>query len=263
MKKILLGLIASAALVACNNNGSSAAAVSPDQIKADLVKQVPGLEKVDQVNPTQISGLYEVVVGRKIFYVSTDGKYALFGNLVDLSTKQSVTEKRTQELSKVDFSKLPLDLAIKQVNGDGSRKIAVFTDPDCPYCKMFEKQVVPQLKDVTIYSFMFPLPIHPNAADDAKKIWCSKDRATTWANWMQKDTPLPTDMSCDTSALEKVMQVGKDVVGVEGTPTIIFDDGELMPGMLPAEQLNAKLDQLSGKAPAANASAPVVASAAQ
>lgn len=262
MKKILLGLIASAALVACNNSATgSAASVTPDQIKADLVKQVPGLEKVDQVNKTDISGLYEVVVGRKIFYVSTDGKYALFGNLVDLSTKQSITEKRTQELSKVDFSKLPLDLAIKQVNGDGSRKIAVFTDPDCQYCKMFEKQVVPNLKDVTVYSFIFPLPIHPNAANDAKKIWCSKDRATTWANWMQKDTPLPTDMSCDTSALDKVMAIGKDVVGVEGTPTIIFEDGELMPGMLPADQLNAKLDQLSGKAPAVSASAPVASAA--
>ena len=156
---------------------------------------------------------------------------------------------------------MPLDLAIKQVNGDGSRKIAVFTDPDCQYCKMFEKQVVPNLKDVTVYSFIFPLPIHPNAANDAKKIWCSKDRATTWANWMQKDTPLPTDMSCDTSALDKVMAIGKDVVGVEGTPTIIFEDGELMPGMLPADQLNAKLDQLSGKAPAVSASAPVASAA--
>ncbi len=262
MKKILIGLLMSAALVACNNNAaSSGATATPDQIKADLVKQVPGLEKVDQVNPTQISGLYEVVVGRKIFYVSTDGKLAIFGNLVDLSTKQSITEKRTQELSKVDFSKLPLDLAIKQVNGDGSRKIAVFTDPDCPYCKMFEKQIVPTLKDVTVYSFMFPLPIHPNAASDAKKIWCAKDRAAVWAGWMQKDTPLPTDVSCDTSGLDKVMDIGKNVVQVEGTPTIILEDGELIPGMLPADQLNAKLDQLSGRAPAIDASAPAASAA--
>jgi thiol:disulfide interchange protein DsbC len=259
MKKILLSLMVGSALVACNN--STTQTVSADQLKTDLVKQVPGLDKIDQVNPTKVSGLYEVVVGRKIFYVSTDGKYAMFGNMVDLSTKKSVTEARMQELAKVDFSKLPLDLAIKQVVGDGSRKIAVFTDPDCPYCKMFEKQVVPQLNNVTVYSFLFPLPIHPNAASDAKKIWCSKDRNETWASWMQKDTPLPTDVSCDTSGLDTVMKIGTELVQVDGTPTIVLENGQIIPGMLPAEQLNAKLDELSGKAPVA-ASAPA-ASAAQ
>lgn len=261
MKKLLLGLLVSVSLVACNNQGAAAsgATVTPDQLKANLVKQIPGLTQVDQVNPTKVSGLYEVVVGRKIFYVSTDGKYAMFGNMVDLATKQSITEQRMQDLAKVDFSKLPLDLAIKQVIGDGSRKIAVFTDPDCPYCKMFEKQVVPQLNNVTVYSFLFPLPIHPNAASDAKKIWCSKDRAATWAAWMQKDTALPTNTSCDTSALDQVMKIGTDVVQVDGTPTIILSNGQILPGMVPADQLNAKLDEISGKAPAA--SAPVAASA--
>lgn len=260
MKKLLLGLMVSVALVACNKSSDSAATVTPDQIKANLVKQVPGLTKVDQVNPTKISGLYEVVVGRKIFYVSTDGKFAVFGNMVDLGTKQSITEQRMQEIAKVDFSQLPLDLAVKQVIGDGSRKIAVFTDPDCPYCKMFEKQVVPQLKDVTVYSFLFPLPIHPNAASDAKKIWCSKDRSATWTAFMQKDTPLPTDVSCDTSGLDKIMKIGTDVVQVDGTPTMVLENGTILPGMLPADQLNAKLDEISGKAPAASAP---VASAAQ
>lgn len=260
MKKILVGLMLVAGLAACNNNGGGSASVSPDKIKADLVKQVPGLTQVDQVNPTKINGLYEVVVGRKIFYVSTDGKFAVFGNIVDLSTKQSVTEQRMQDLAKVDFSKLPLDLAIKQVNGDGSRKIAVFTDPDCPYCKMFEKQVVPQLQNVTIYSFLFPLPIHPNAATHAKQIWCSKDRSATWAAWMQKDTALPTNTSCDTSDLDKVMKIGTDTVQVDGTPTIVLSNGQILPGMVPADQLNAKLDEISGKAPA-SASAPSASAA--
>ena len=252
MKKLLLGLMVSVALVACNNSATTT--VTPDQMKANLVKQIPGLTAVDQVNPTKISGLYEVVVGRKIFYVSTDGKFAMFGNLVDLATKQSITEQRMQDLSKVDFSKLPLDSAIKQVIGDGSRKIAVFTDPDCPYCKMFEKQVVPQLTNVTVYSFLFPLPIHPNAATDSKKIWCSKDRLATWSAWMQKDTALPTDTSCDTSALDQVMKVGSEVVQVDGTPTIVLSNGQILPGMVPADQLNAKMDEAEGKVPA---SAPV------
>ena len=238
----------SLALVACHK--TDGATVSAEQLKLNLVKQVPGLTTIDQINPTKISGLYEVVVGRKIFYVSTDGKFAVFGNVVELDTKQSVTEQRMQELAKVDFSKIPLDLAVKQVIGDGSRKIAVFTDPDCPYCKMFEKQVVPLLKNVTVYSFLFPLPIHPNAANDSKKIWCSKDRTATFAAWMGKDVALPSNTSCDTSALDKVMKIGTDLIGVDGTPTIILENGQIIPGMLPADQLNAKLDEQS-KAPAA------------
>ncbi len=261
MKKLLIGLMASVALVACNNTSSGGQSLSKDQIKANLVKQIPGLTTVDQVNPTNISGLYEVVVGRKIFYVSTDGKYAVFGNIVDLGSKQSVTEQRMQDLAKVDFNKLPLDLAIKQVIGDGSRKIAVFTDPDCPYCKMFEKQVVPQLQNVTIYSFLFPLPIHPNAATHAKQIWCSKDRQATWAAWMQKDTPLPTNTSCDTSGLDQVMKVGTDVVQVDGTPTMVLENGQILPGMLPADQLNAKFNEISGKPSSPVASAPAASAA--
>ena len=252
VKKIILGLIIASTLAACHNSSSS---MTNDQLKANLVKQVPGLTTVDQINPSKISGLNEVVVGRKIFYVSTDGKYAVFGNVVDLATKQSLTEQRMQQLAKIDFAKLPLDLAIKQVIGDGSRKVAVFTDPDCPYCKMFEKQVVPQLHNVTVYSFLFPLPIHPNAASDSKKIWCSKDRTATFAAWMQNNTALPTNTSCDTSDLDRVMKIGTELVQVDGTPTLIFQNGQTIPGMLPADQLNAKLDEVSGTAPAASSPA--------
>lgn len=243
MKKIVISLLAGLTLVACN--GSSSASVSPDKLKANLVKQIPGLPKIDQISPTKINGLYEVVVGRKLFYVSTDGKYAIFGNMVDLNTQQNLTEKRTEELSQIDFNKLPLDLAIKQVIGDGSRKIAVFTDPDCPYCKMFEKQVVNKLNNVTVYSFLFPLPSHPNAADHAKQIWCSKDRTAVWTAWMQKDVALPTDKSCDTSALDQVKKIGTDLVQLEATPTIILENGDILLGGYGADQLNPKLDAIS------------------
>jgi thiol:disulfide interchange protein DsbC len=261
MKKIFCALMATTLLSSCDLNKGSSAKVTPEQLKSTLIKQVPGLSKVDQVNSTQINGLYEVVVGRKIFYVSTDGKFAVFGNIVDLAAKQSVTEQRMQDLAKVDFAQLPLDLAIKQVIGDGSRKLAVFTDPDCPYCKMFEKKVVSQLKNVTVYSFMFPLPIHPNAQMHAKQIWCSKDRGATWAAWMQKDTALPNYSSCDTSGLDKVVKVGTDLVQVDGTPTLILENGQIIPGMLPAEQLNAKLDGLAATATTSNSSAATASAA--
>lgn len=253
MKKLILLLVAGAMLVGCQGQSSGGNAKTPDQIKAQLTKEIPGLTKIDAVEKSPVNGMYEVIVGRKVFYVTTDGKYLLFGNLIDPVTKKSLTEERTQELSKIDFSKLPLDMAIKQVNGNGKRVLVVFSDPDCPYCQMFEKQIVPQLTDTTIYTFLFPLPQHPNARSDSEKVWCSKDRAKTWAAWMQNKTPLPSNVSCDKSALDKVYKLGTDVVQVEGTPTLILANGQILPGILPADQLMAQMDTAAGIKPTASA----------
>lgn len=246
MKKLLLALLSATFLFGCNSN-STTLEKTPDQIKASLLKTIPGLTKIDSVNKSQVSGIDEVVVGRKVFYVTTDGKYMFFGNLIDIASKKSLTEQRTQELSKINWSQLPLDLAIKNVIGNGQRQIAVFSDPDCPYCQMFERQVVTQLKDTTVYTFLFPLPIHPNAKSDATKIWCSKDKLATWTAWMRDKKALPADTSCDTSGLDKIYKVATDVVQVEGTPTIILSNGSLLPGMLPADQLMAQMDAAAKK----------------
>lgn len=247
-KLIGLGLIC-ATLSACNQSGGK----SPEQLKEQIKKEIPGVDNIDAINSTPINGVSEVVVGRKIFYVTNDGKYFIFGNIIDVASKQSLTEQRTQELNKIDWNKLPLDLAIKEVNGNGSRKIAVFSDPECPYCQMFEKQVAPLLKDTTIYTFLFPLPMHKEAKPDSIKIWCSKDRTATWTAWMRDKKPLPTDTSCDTSGLEKAIKFGQDVAQIEGTPAIILENGQLLPGMLPADQLMAQMDAAAGKAPKAPA----------
>ena len=246
MKKVLFVLMTAALLVGCSKEITiMGGGKSPDQLKTDLMQAIPGLAKIDAVNKSPVNGIDEVVVGRKVFYVTQDGKYLFFGNLIDVANKKSLTEERTQELSRIDWKQLPLELAIKDVHGNGTRKIAVFSDPDCPYCQMFEKQVVPNLKDTTVYTFLFPLPMHPNAKSDATKIWCSKNPAATWTAWMRNKTPLPTNVSCDTKDLAKIYKVGTDVVQVEGTPTIILSNGAILPGMLPADQLMAAMDKAS------------------
>ena len=242
ISSLLVTLVGSVIITGCKGNAS---AKTPEQIKEQITKEIPGITKIDSVNKSPVSGMYEVVVGRKVFYVTTDGKYLFFGNLVDSTTKQSLTEQKTQELNRVDWKDLPLDLAIKEVNGTGKRKIVVFSDPECPYCQMFEKQVAPYLTDTTIYTFLFPLNIHPKAKPDSMAIWCSKDRVDVWTAWMRSKIALPTDTSCDTSALDTIYKVGTDVVQVEGTPTIILADGQILPGMLPADQLIAKMDDIT------------------
>jgi thiol:disulfide interchange protein DsbC len=242
LKQIIknLTIITSVSLIACTNSQSN------DQIKATLLKQFPQIKKIDSVTQSPIDALYQVNVGRQIVYMSKDGKYLVAGNIIDIANKQNLTQNEMEKSSVIDWNKLPLNLAIKEVIGNGARKIAVFSDPDCPYCKMFEQKVVPSLKNVTIYVFLFPLPIHPNAKRDSTNIWCSNDRSATWQSWMRKGTPLPVaSAKCDTSGLETIYQIGADVVQVQGTPTIIFSNGTLLPGLLPADQFNAKLDSIA------------------
>ena len=261
MKKLLTLLVLGVALSACNNAGKS-----PEQLKAELTKEIPGITKIDAINKSPVDGIYEVVVGRKIFYATADGKYLFFGNLIDPVNKKSITEERTQQLSKIDPKLLPLDLAIKEVNGTGKRVLYVFSDPECPYCQMFEKQIAPMLTDTTIYTFLFPLPMHPQAKPDSQKIWCSKDRAKVWIDWMRNKVALPTDASCDTSALDKIYKIGTDLVQVEGTPTLILSNGQILPGAVPADQLLQQMDEANGikpVAPAASAPAEDGSAAAQ
>jgi thiol:disulfide interchange protein DsbC len=145
-----------------------------------------------------------------------------------------------QKLTAVNFDALPLDSAIKVVKGNGSRKIAVFADADCPYCKKFEQELV-NVKDVTVYTFLYPIDsLHPDAGKKSKQIWCAPDRVKAWDEWMLKNTLAKNDGNCD-NPVAKTVELGKKL-GVNGTPTIVFADGRRVPGMVPA----AKLEQMLG-----------------
>ncbi len=248
LKKILLSLFLLTNLsvaLACPQFDAKASVA----IKAALKKNLPELS-VDQINKTPINGLYEVISGRKVFYVDATGNYAVLGNLVDLSTKKSLTEAKTQLLSKVDWSKLPLDIAIKQVIGDGSRKLVVFTDPDCPFCKRLEIETVSKLKDVTIYYFLFPLPMHSDAANKSKKILCSQNPEKALFSWLKDEKALPNNMSCKNAAkLEQMINTGKNVVQVDATPMIVLENGNVLSGLIPADYLNKLMTDAMPVAP--------------
>ncbi len=197
---------------------------------------------IKEVNYTPIKGLYEAVIDRnKIVYTDENGQYMLVGNMLDIDNKASLTEKRMNELSKIDFSQLPLDKAIKVTRGDGKRVLAVFSDPDCPYCKRMEGELA-KLENVTIYTFLMPIPsLHPDAQKKAVQIWCQPKPAEAWNNWMRKGKMPPAVKEC-TNPIADIMELGNKL-GFDGTPTLAFPNGKIIPGGMPKEALEAELDK--------------------
>ncbi|PPC81765.1 MAG: thiol:disulfide interchange protein [Methylotenera sp.] len=197
--------------------------------------------KVEKVTKTPYTGLYEVFMGGQIIY--TDEKMSFLiaeGRLVDPKTKKDITGERLEELTRIDFSTLPLNQAIKVVKGNGSRKLVVFSDVDCPFCKRLERNELSNINDVTIYTFLYPIEqLHPDAANKSKLIWCAKDRVKAWEDWILRDQLPSSAGSCDLP-LEKIGELARKV-GVTSTPTLIFSDGKRMLGAQPYKEIERML----------------------
>ncbi len=207
-------------------------------IKNSLKLNLPALE-VDQITQTVIPGIYEITSGRKIFYTDSSGKYAILGNLVDLNTKENLTMEKVEQLNMGDWGKLPLKIALKQVIGSGKYKIAVFSDPNCVFCKRLETEVISKLTDVTVYYFLFPLPNHFNSKSDAQKILCSENPESTFINFMKDNISLPSKTECNNAqVLTQMLDVGKNIIHVEVAPTIVLNNGKVVHGVIPADELN-------------------------
>lgn len=202
---------------------------------------------VESIVKTPYAGLYEVYMNGQIIY--TDEKFSFLiaeGHLVDSKSKKDVTGERLADLSKIDFSALPLDQAVKVVKGNGSRKMAVFSDPDCPFCKRLEQNELVNITDVTIYTFLYPLEqLHPDAANKAKAIWCAADRSKAWQDWALNNQLPKKSANCD-APIEKVAALAKRM-GVTSTPTIFFADGKRMLGAYPAAEIEKALVNPSKK----------------
>lgn len=197
--------------------------------------------KVDSVTKTPYGGLYEVFMGGQIIY--TDDKFSFLiaeGKLVDPKTKKDITSDRLDELTKIDFNALPLDQAIKVVKGNGSRKLVVFSDVDCPFCKRLEQKELSSINDVTIYTFLYPIEsLHPDAANKSKSIWCASNRVKAWNEWIFNNR-LPTGTAKCEVPLEKVGELARKY-GVNSTPTLFFEDGKRMLGAQPAAEIEKGL----------------------
>lgn len=199
------------------------------------LKEIYPSTQIDAVRPTPISGIYEVMMGKNIGYTNSDGRYFLFGHMFDMQTQQDLTQAQLDQLNAVNFSELPLKDAVKTVHGKGERIVAVFSDPDCPYCKKLEGELV-ELKNVTIYTFLMPLEgLHPQAVAKAKAIWCSKNPSATMHDYMVENIQPNGKTDCS-NPIERNIQLGQKL-SINGTPTLLFTSGRVMPGAASIAQI--------------------------
>ncbi len=222
--------------------GSDPIGASTDA-SAAMMKRLEALypaTKFGEVNPTPWSGVFEVVMGTNLAYVDASGQYFLFGHFYDMRAQRDLTAERKDSLARVDFSALPLGDALKEVRGNGKRVLAIFSDPDCPYCRRLEGDIK-GLTDVTIYTFLMPLEsIHPGARAKAVSIWCAKDRVAAYHGVMWRDER-PRAADC-THPVDRNVALGERL-GIMATPTLVAADGRIMPGAAPLPQVEAWLSR--------------------
>ena len=207
-------------------------------IRKNLGERIPNLPKIDEITKSPMPGLYEVRIGgTDIVYTDAEGNFLIQGNLIDTKQRRNLTEERIDKLTAIDFNGLPWKDAFTIVRGDGKRKLAVFEDPNCGYCKRFEADLQ-KVNNVTIHMFLLPI-LGKDSMEKSKNIWCAKDRAKAWTDWMLRDI-MPPAATCDTSALTRNVELSKKFK-ITGTPTLVFADGSRVPGAISAAQLEKLL----------------------
>jgi thiol:disulfide interchange protein DsbC len=217
------------------------AGAQEDAIRKNLPTLLPKFPKIEEVRPTPMSGLFEVRVNdAEIFYTDAKGEFLIQGNLIDLKGKRNLTEERTDKLLAIPFDKLPLKDAFTIVRGKGERKLAVFEDPNCGYCKRFERDLM-KVDNVTVYMFLYPI-LGPDSTAKSKSIWCARDKGKAFLDWMVRDVPPSAGQGCDTSALARNTEFGRKHK-ITGTPTLVFADGSRVPGAVPADQVEKMLNE--------------------
>jgi thiol:disulfide interchange protein DsbC len=201
---------------------------------------------VEKVFATPYPGLYEVLMDNKLFYTDEQVSFALVGNLIDIKTSQNLTQSRLRKLTAIEWKDLPLELAIKKVKGDGSRQMAVFSDPMCPHCIALERELA-KITNVTIYTFMYPIErLHKGATERSRAIWCSPDRAKAWDDLLLNRVE-PKAKPC-ADPVRKIEALGTRLK-VSVTPTLVFGDGTVVAGGIPALEVEKHLVEAAKNTP--------------
>ncbi len=238
LRRIALATLTFTALTSTMAQGADVPVGQLTTLKMNLAKRFPRLAPVESARTTPIAGLFEVKAGRNIFYVEANGDYLIEGHMLDTRAQRNLTEERMDEINKVDFASLPLKDAVVYKIGNGRRKMVVFADPNCGYCKKLEVEFG-QLQDVTVYTLMIPI-LGGDGQAKIDGVWCGKDRTQVWRDWMLGRSPIPTVASCGSSPAQRNMELSQRL-GITGTPAIIFEDGSRLPGYDQAANIEQRL----------------------
>jgi len=221
------------------------AAANEAAIRKAFTDRLPNV-KVDEVRPAPMPGLWELRIGNEIRYTDPTGTFLIEGELLDLKARKNLTEERVTQLNRVDFATLPLKDAMVWKNGSGKRRIAVFADPNCGYCKRFEKGLQ-EMKDVTVYTFLIPI-LGGDSPEKSRSIWCAKDNSSAWLGWMLRgEMPPKAASGCDDGVLERNLALSRKI-HVNGTPAIVLEDGSRIAGAVGAVELEKRLQALNAPA---------------
>ena len=217
----------------------SSAQAGENEIRQMLQGKYPDKGKIEHIVKTPYSGLYEILIGDQLIYSDEQGQYLFDGSVIEVKSRVNLTEQRHSQLIAVDFDNLPLDLAVKKVKGDGKRRLALFTDPNCEYCKRLEKELT-KVSDITLYLFLYP--IFHGSDEIVRNVRCANDPVKAWDDLMLTGIA-PASASCKTST-DKVLALGKKL-RLKGTPNLIFANGMRSPGYLSVEELEKGLNEAS------------------
>lgn len=234
----LLAAAVSAALL-------SSAAADEAAIRRNLATRLPNLPHIDSVLPSAVKGLWEIRLGSEVIYSDELGSFVIEGQIIDTQRHVNLTEQRLEELTAVDFRKLPLKDAVVWKQGSGARRIVVFADPNCGYCKHLERDLS-SVPDITVYTFLVPV-LGGDSPEKSRAIWCARDRGKVWRSWMLNGAAPPVAAAkCDSSVLERNLALGHRH-GLTGTPMLVFEDNQRVPGIMSADDLTAKLAAIASR----------------
>ena len=204
---------------------------SVDTVKAKLAQQYPNV-KINNLQTTEMQGLYSGTLDNQIVYVNEDVQHIFIGSMIRLKDQHNLTKDLVNQKKTVDFKALPLNDAVKTVRGNGKRQLAIFSDPNCPYCKVLEGNLV-KLNDVTIYTFIYP--IKAQSILPSKQVWCSSNKEYAWKSLIQSGIKPIAAANCETP-IDRNLELGKKL-GLHGTPAIIFSNGHVAMGAYPADEI--------------------------
>ncbi|MCK2094404.1 DsbC family protein [Thauera aromatica] len=208
-------------------------------VRQRLGERLPNV-KIDQLSPTPYPGLYEIYSSGVLLYTDEEVRYLIQGALIDAKTRQNLSNERLRELTAIDFDQLPLEHSIKIVKGDGKRRLAIFEDPDCPYCRQLENEL-DKVDNVTLHIFLYPIePLHRGATEKSRKIWCADDPAKAWEDAVRRGVIADNPGDCATP-IEQLAELGRRL-RIAGTPTLFFGDSKRVAGAIPAAQIEKLLD---------------------